>query len=235
MSFPAAVVGILRGVDPGFFPAAMEAAFEAGLEALEVTMNTDGAEEIIGRSRPSVPRGRLLGMGTVRSVDEAERAVAAGAMFLVTPNTDRLVIEYARSRDVPVIAGALTPTEVQAAWSAGASLVKVFPCGALPRYLAALKGPFDRVPLMPVGGAISRTSRSTSGPGRPRWGRRRSLRPGCAGGERCGKIGTKRPSLRRALPTAVGRGRARHHAQQGRRKCSDRKSRLLTAPSGTAG
>jgi 2-dehydro-3-deoxyphosphogluconate aldolase/(4S)-4-hydroxy-2-oxoglutarate aldolase len=154
MSFQAAVVGILRGVDPGFFPEAMGAAFEAGLEALEVTMNTDGAEEIISRSRPSVPRGRLLGMGTVRSVDEAERAVAAGAMFLVTPNTDRLVIEYARSMDVPVIAGALTPTEVQAAWSAGASLVKVFPCGAVggPRYLAALKGPFDRVPLMPVGG-----------------------------------------------------------------------------------
>jgi len=154
MSFPAVVVGILRGVDPGFFPEAMGAAFEAGLEALEVTMNTDGAEGIISRSRPSVPRGRLLGMGTVRSVDEAERAVAAGAMFLVTPNTDRLVIEYARSMDVPVIAGALTPTEVQAAWSAGASMVKVFPCGALggARYLAALKGPFDRIPLMPVGG-----------------------------------------------------------------------------------
>jgi 2-dehydro-3-deoxyphosphogluconate aldolase/(4S)-4-hydroxy-2-oxoglutarate aldolase len=154
MSFPAVVVGILRGVDPGFFPEAMGAAFEAGLEALEVTMNTDGAEGIISRSRPSVPRGRLLGMGTVRSVEEAERAVVAGAMFLVTPNTDPSVIEYARSRDVPVIAGALTPTEVQAAWSAGASLVKVFPCGALggPRYLAALKGPFDRIPLMPVGG-----------------------------------------------------------------------------------
>jgi 2-dehydro-3-deoxyphosphogluconate aldolase/(4S)-4-hydroxy-2-oxoglutarate aldolase len=154
MSFPAVVVGILRGVDPGFFPEAMGAAFEAGLEALEVTMNTDGAEGIISRSRPSVPRGRLRGMGTVRSVEEAERAVVAGAMFLVTPNTDPSVIEYARSRDVPVIAGALTPTEVQAAWSAGASLVKVFPCGALggPRYLAALKGPFDRIPLMPVGG-----------------------------------------------------------------------------------
>jgi 2-dehydro-3-deoxyphosphogluconate aldolase/(4S)-4-hydroxy-2-oxoglutarate aldolase len=154
MSLQVAVVGILRGVDPGFFPEAMGAAVEAGLEALEVTMNTDGAEEIVGRSRLSVPLGRLLGMGTVRSLDEAERAVGAGAMFLVTPNTDPAVIEYARSSDVPVIAGALTPTEVQAAWSAGASLVKVFPCGALggPRYLAALKGPFDGVPLMPVGG-----------------------------------------------------------------------------------
>ena len=101
--FPAAVVGILRGVDPGFFPDVMGAAFEAGLEALEVTMNTPGAEKIVGRSRAAVPRGRLLGMGTVRDVDEAERAVAAGAMFLVTPNTNRAVIEYARSAGVPVI------------------------------------------------------------------------------------------------------------------------------------
>jgi 2-dehydro-3-deoxyphosphogluconate aldolase/(4S)-4-hydroxy-2-oxoglutarate aldolase len=154
MNFRAAVVGILRGVDPAFFPEAMGAAFEAGLEALEVTMNTEGAEEIVGLSRPAVPRGRFLGMGTVRGIDEAERAVDAGAMFLVTPNTDRPVIEYARSAGVPVIAGALTPTEVQAAWSAGASMVKVFPCGALggPRYLAALKGPFDSIPMMPVGG-----------------------------------------------------------------------------------
>jgi len=74
-------------------------------------------------------------------------------MFLVTPNTDTRVIEYARANAVPVIAGALTPTEVYAAWSAGADLVKVFPCGALgPSYIRELLGPFDAIPLVAVGG-----------------------------------------------------------------------------------
>jgi 2-dehydro-3-deoxyphosphogluconate aldolase/(4S)-4-hydroxy-2-oxoglutarate aldolase len=75
-------------------------------------------------------------------------------MFLVTPNLDRAVIRFARSRNVPVIVGALTPTEVYNAWSAGADMIKVFPCGALggARYIRDLRGPFDQVKLVAVGG-----------------------------------------------------------------------------------
>ena len=75
-------------------------------------------------------------------------------MFLVTPNLDLKVIEYARTTGIPIVVGALTPTEVYAAWAAGADLVKVFPCGAMggPQYLKDLLGPFDQLRLVAVGG-----------------------------------------------------------------------------------
>ena len=154
MELHARIVGILRGIEPGFFSEVMHASFEAGLEAMEITMNTEGAEGIVRAQRDSVPPGRLLGMGTVRTVDEAKRAIGAGAMFLVTPNTDRSVIDYGKTKGVPVVAGALTPTEVHTAWSAGAAMVKIFPCKALggPRYITDLLGPFDGTSLMAVGG-----------------------------------------------------------------------------------
>ena len=148
------VIGILRGVDQDFFGEIMQASFAMGLEAIEVTMNTAGAERIVARHRGLVPAGKYLGMGTVRNLDEAERAVAAGAMFLVTPNFDPAVIGFARSQKVPVIVGALTPTEVYSAWAAGADMIKIFPCGALggARYIRDLRGPFDQVKLVAVGG-----------------------------------------------------------------------------------
>ncbi|MFC1524487.1 bifunctional 4-hydroxy-2-oxoglutarate aldolase/2-dehydro-3-deoxy-phosphogluconate aldolase [Thermodesulfobacteriota bacterium] len=149
-----AVVGILRGVDSGFFSEILEVSFSAGLEALEVTMNTKGGEAMVEKNRDRVPVGKYLGMGTIRNRDEARRAIDAGAMFLVSPNLDTEVIEYAVSRRVPVIAGALTPTEVYEAWSAGASMIKVFPCGVMggPQYIRELRGPFDDLPLIAVGG-----------------------------------------------------------------------------------
>ena len=108
---------------------------------------------MVAEQRPNLPAGKLLGMGTIRNLDEARKAVTAGAMFLVTPNTDAAVIAYAAERRVPVIAGAFTPTEVYAAWSAGAAMVKVFPCGAYgPGYIRDLRGPFDQIPLVAVGG-----------------------------------------------------------------------------------
>jgi len=154
MALDTVVIGILRGISPEFFSALMPAAFAAGLQALEVTINTQRAEEIIAANRPLVPAGKWLGMGTIRNLEEAQRAVAAGAMFLVTPNLDLQVIEFAKSRQIPVVVGALTPSEVYGAWRAGAAMVKVFPCGAMggPAYIRALRGPFEQVPLVAVGG-----------------------------------------------------------------------------------
>jgi len=141
-------------VEGDFFGEVMQTSFAAGLTAMEVTMNTPDAEKIVAKYRPAVPEGRLLGMGTIRNLEEAKRGVAAGAMFLVTPNLDLKVIEYARTTGIPIVAGALTPTEVYAAWAAGADLVKVFPCGAMggPQYLKDLLGPFDQLRLVAVGG-----------------------------------------------------------------------------------
>ncbi len=154
MELEVPVIGILRGVEGDFFGEVMQISFAAGLTAMEVTMNTPGAEEIVAAYRPAVPEGRLLGMGTIRNLEEARRAVGAGAMFLVSPNLDPGVIEYAKAEGVPIVAGALTPTEVYAAWAAGADLVKVFPCGAMggPQYIKDLLGPFDHLRLAAVGG-----------------------------------------------------------------------------------
>lgn len=147
------VVGILRGIDPGFFPELMAASFAAGLSAIEVTVNTAGAFGMVSTTRPRVPEGCLLGMGTIRNPDEGRAAIEAGAMFLVTPNLDPAVIELARKQKLPIIAGAFTPSEVYRAWAAGADLVKVFPCGGLgPGYIRELRGPFDHIPMVAVGG-----------------------------------------------------------------------------------
>ena len=153
MDLDVPVVGILRGIDGNFFHDVMEVSFAAGLQALEITMNTEGVADIVSRCRPEVPEGKLLGVGTVRNPAEARIAIEAGAMFLVTPNTDTRVIEYAAARDIPVIAGAFTPTEVYNAWAAGAAMVKIFPCGVVgPGYIRELRGPFDHIPMMAVGG-----------------------------------------------------------------------------------
>lgn len=147
------VIGILRGVEGTFFRNLMDASFRAGLQAIEITMNTAEVLQIVSDNLPAVPPGKLLGVGTVRNLSEAKRAVGVGAMFLVTPNTDTTVIEYARANAIPVIAGALTPTEVYTAWSAGADMVKIFPCRAFgPDYLRELQGPYEQISLVAVGG-----------------------------------------------------------------------------------
>jgi len=153
MKLDVPVIGIVRGVEAQFFGNLMDNAFAAGLQAIEITMNTRDALQIVSSLRTAVPAGKLLGMGTVRNREEAQKAIGAGAMFLVTPNTDTAVIEYAGSRNIPVISGALTPTEIYTAWSAGADMIKVFPCRPFgPGYIRELRGPFERIPLVAVGG-----------------------------------------------------------------------------------
>jgi 2-dehydro-3-deoxyphosphogluconate aldolase/(4S)-4-hydroxy-2-oxoglutarate aldolase len=154
MGLNISVVGILRGVAAGFFGDIMHAAFAAGLEAIEITMNTEHAEKIVAALAPDVPAGKYLGMGTIRNLEEAVRAAASGAMFFVTPNVDISVIEFARGEKIPVIAGGLTPTEVYSAWSHGAAMIKVFPCSAMggAGYIKDLLGPLGQVKMMAVGG-----------------------------------------------------------------------------------
>lgn len=132
-----------------------EALNGAGLRLLEITMDGEGAAEAIARLSGG---GRVVGAGTVRSTADAADAVAAGAAFLVCPHTDVAIIRWATSRDIPILPGAYTPTEVAAAWGAGASAVKLFPAAvggtALLRALAA---PFADVPFVPSGGVEAAT------------------------------------------------------------------------------
>lgn len=153
MTFNPTVIGILRGVSSDLFGRIVEASFSAGLRALEVTINTPGAEKMLEKYRLTTPPEMRLGMGTVRNVDEARKAIDAGAMFLVSPNLDMDVIAFSRKKNVPVVAGAFTPTEVCAAIAAGADMVKVFPCSVVgPEYIKALLGPFDEARFVAVGG-----------------------------------------------------------------------------------
>ena len=148
----APVVAIVRRpkVDP---VRCIEHLFQAGIRLVEITMDTAGAVEILKSFQPHVPASALLGAGTVTDVALAEAALAAGATFLVTPNLNLEVIHIARARGVPIMPGAMTPTEIWNASAAGADYVKVFPASALgPRFFREIRGPFAHIPLMATGG-----------------------------------------------------------------------------------
>jgi 2-dehydro-3-deoxyphosphogluconate aldolase/(4S)-4-hydroxy-2-oxoglutarate aldolase len=149
------VVGILRDIPKGTEEACAKTAAKCGLKAIEVTMNTEGATEIIASLKAAAkPLGISVGAGTVRHGSDLEKALAAGAEFIVTPNTRHEVIRLSCTAGVPIISGALSPTEVQKAFDLGATAVKVFPvnCVGGPEYIRALRGPFRDIPLMACGG-----------------------------------------------------------------------------------
>jgi len=147
-------VAILRASSADRFDAVLDVLTEAGVRAVELTFTTRGVLAAISAFAARKPADIALGAGTVLSADDARRAVDAGANYLISPNLDLAVVEEARRLGVPAVPGALTPTEILAAWTAGASMVKVFPCGSVggPGYLRAVRGPIPDVPLVPTGG-----------------------------------------------------------------------------------
>jgi 2-dehydro-3-deoxyphosphogluconate aldolase/(4S)-4-hydroxy-2-oxoglutarate aldolase len=152
---PMPVVGILRDIPQGAEAACVKVAAKCGLKAIEVTMNTAAAEEIIAAIKAEAkPHGIAVGAGTVRHGHDLEKAIGAGAEFIVTPNTRNEIIRLSATARIPIIPGALTPTEVQKAFDLGATAVKIFPvnCVGGPEYIKALRGPFRDIPLMACGG-----------------------------------------------------------------------------------
>ncbi|HYY30719.1 MAG TPA: bifunctional 4-hydroxy-2-oxoglutarate aldolase/2-dehydro-3-deoxy-phosphogluconate aldolase [Chthoniobacterales bacterium] len=148
----APIVAIVRRpkVDP---VRCIERLFQAGIRLVEITMDTPDALRILESQLPCVPPNALLGAGTVTDIGRAEAALAAGAAFIVTPNVDLEVIRTVRAHGIPVMPGALTPTEICNAVNAGADFVKVFPASTVgPGYFRELRGPFERIPLMASGG-----------------------------------------------------------------------------------
>ena len=152
---PVPVVGILRDIPRGSEEQCVKTAATCGLKAIEVTMNTQGATEILAALKEAAaPFGIAVGAGTVRHSSDLDKAIAAGAEFIVTPNTRKEIIRTSNTAGIPIIPGALTPTEVQKAFDLGATAVKVFPvnCVGGPEYIKALRGPFRDIPLMACGG-----------------------------------------------------------------------------------
>jgi 2-dehydro-3-deoxyphosphogluconate aldolase/(4S)-4-hydroxy-2-oxoglutarate aldolase len=130
-----------------------------GLPVAEITFRTDAAADAIARLRGECP-DVLVGAGTVLSTDTVDRAVAAGASFIVTPGLNPGVVEHCRARGIPVVPGVNSPTQVEQALGLGLSLLKFFPAvpsGGLPM-LRALGGPYAGVTFMPTGGITLTTA-----------------------------------------------------------------------------
>lgn len=147
------IIAIIRLKDGAALPRVVDALAEGGVRALEITMTVPGAVEYIRQVASTLPAGFLLGAGTVLDADTALRVADAGARFIVSPVFRTEVIDAAHRRDIPVLPGCFSPTEILNAWDAGADIVKVFPATALgPTYLKDLRGPLPQVKLCPTGG-----------------------------------------------------------------------------------
>jgi 2-dehydro-3-deoxyphosphogluconate aldolase / (4S)-4-hydroxy-2-oxoglutarate aldolase len=149
----AGVIAIIRMKDPSALRAIVEALVSGGVLALEVTMTVPGAVDLIRELAPVMPRGFLLGAGTVTDADTAARVIDAGARFIVSPVFRAAVIDTCHRHGIAALPGCFTPTEILDAWEAGADLVKVFPATALgPSYLRDVRAPLPQVKLVPTGG-----------------------------------------------------------------------------------
>lgn len=128
-----------------------EALAAGGIRVIEFTFTTPGVEEVIATA--AGVRGVVVGAGTVTDAASAEAAIRAGARFLVTPGLREDAAAVARDAGVPILLGALTPTEVMRAVDLGSAAVKIFPASLVgPQYLKDLHGPLPHVPLVPSGG-----------------------------------------------------------------------------------
>ena len=156
------VIAIGRNIAAAKAPRVGEALVAGGVHVMELTLNEpeDAAlRSIEALAKAADGLGALVGAGTVLSVAAARRAVEAGARFIVSPHTDREIVAWCAQAGVPVFPGALSPTEIHAAWSAGASAVKLFPAAAVgPGYLKQIAGPFPQIPFVPTGGVTAETA-----------------------------------------------------------------------------
>ena len=153
------VIAIMRAKSPDQLLAAAEAILAGGVDAIEVTMTTPGALEVVRQATSRYGDEVMLGVGSVLDAETARAALLAGAMFVVSPTFNGKVVELCKRYSVPVIPGAYTPTEILTAWESGADFVKVFPAEVGgPGYIKAVKAPLPQVRLIPVGGVDLETT-----------------------------------------------------------------------------
>lgn len=138
---------------------AAESVAKCGIPIVEITLTTPGALQVISQLVKKHPK-MIVGAGTVLDVEQARQSTEAGAHFLTSPGLNVAVVEFANRNSIAVLPGALTPTEVAAAWQAGSDLVKIFPCSLVggDAYIKALRAPFPQVPLIAAGGVTQQTA-----------------------------------------------------------------------------
>lgn len=155
------VLGIMRGVELDLIEPLMEAVINAGLETIEITMNTKGAAEAIKKAIRSSGKRLTIGAGTVVGEKSLKSALDAGASFIVMPVLIKDIVGYCVKNKIPVFPGALTPQEIYDAWTSGATMVKVFPSGFFgPAYFKEIKGPFNDIELLACGGVTPENIKS---------------------------------------------------------------------------
>src|SRR5215467_1886130 len=148
------IVPVVRTASAESAIRAIEAIYQGGIRAAEITMTVPGAIHALEKVADQFGDKIVLGAGTVLDPETARACMLAGAEFFVTPSLNVKTIEMARRYSRPIFPGGLTPTEVLSAWEAGADGVKVFPCNALggAKYIKSLKAPFPQIDLIPTGG-----------------------------------------------------------------------------------
>ena len=147
------IVAVLRADRPEEYDAVVDTLIGAGITSIELTLTTPGTlahlPSLLARTRGAAD----VGIGTITTTEEAEAALDNGADYLVTPITNTAVIGCAVDRGIPIFPGAMTPSEVHAAWAAGATAVKIFPADTVgAAYGAHLRGPFPDLQFIPSGG-----------------------------------------------------------------------------------
>jgi 2-dehydro-3-deoxyphosphogluconate aldolase/(4S)-4-hydroxy-2-oxoglutarate aldolase len=155
------VIPVVRAASAEEAVEVAEAISEGGIPILEITMTVPGALTVIAELSKRYGDHVLVGAGTVLDPEAASDCIKAGARFVVSPALNLKTIELCNREGIAHLPGTLTPTEVVAAWQAGADAVKVFPCSAVggPKYLRALKAPLPQIRLVPTGGVSLTTAR----------------------------------------------------------------------------
>lgn len=154
------MVAIIRAPTGENLVEVAQALYDGGIDVIEVTFTVPDVLDVLQRMRKALPEQVLLGAGSVLDAESARAALLAGAEFVVSPVVNLDVIRLCRRYGKVVMPGAMTPTEVLAAWEAGADIVKVFPADfGGPAYLKALRGPLPQVRLLPTGGVNLHTMR----------------------------------------------------------------------------
>ena len=147
------VLGIIRGAPKDSIQGVLEACVTGGLRFVELTLNTEKALSLIESASQQFSEDLCVGAGTVLSLNDVKLAVKAGAQFIVSPTLNIDVATYCVKKEIAYFPGALTPTEIEKAWSAGATMVKVFPASQMgASYFNTVRGPFNELSLMAVGG-----------------------------------------------------------------------------------
>ena len=154
------IVPVIRAAAAAEAARAVEAIQAGGINVFEITMTVPGAVKLIEKMTQQFGGSALIGAGTVLTSEQAKDCIDAGAQFVISPTLNLETIAVCLKSEIAVMPGALTPTEILAAWTAGADFVKVFPAGALggASYIKSLKAPLPDIKIIPTGGVSLSTA-----------------------------------------------------------------------------